>query len=347
MTRGSPRRFLLALIVVLTASAAGCSGTPQAAPEDRKTAGVIFENLNAALLSVSGTPSGHVYAVGADPGDGLGPYILHYDGTVWRRLASQASGTLWWISVDLIGDSFYMSGSDGMVLKYTPTNSTFEYYDLPGQPTVFGVWGSGPNDIWAVGGHEDQPATSGVIWQFDGDDWSRQDIASDGNSPILYKVWGRSPTEVYAVGSMGTALHYDGSTWTAVGVDTDQPLFTVHGNDAMVVASGGIGNAVLAQLSEGTFVNHAAAETLQMNGVYLSATGAGVAVGRAASVAFLRTDGWVLQSLELDIPYDFHSAWIDSYGGVWAVGGNLTALLNSGFIVYLGAADVATEVAWE
>src|SRR5262249_40895209 len=62
---------------------------------------VILDNLPATLLSISGLPpeDGHnhggninydVYAVGADPGDGRGPFVLRYDHDVasWRRLDS-------------------------------------------------------------------------------------------------------------------------------------------------------------------------------------------------------------------------------------------------------------------
>ena len=65
----------------------------------RGSAAPMLQALPGALLSISGTSPTDVYAVGADPEDGRGPLVVHYDGASWERLDSGATGDLWWISV--------------------------------------------------------------------------------------------------------------------------------------------------------------------------------------------------------------------------------------------------------
>jgi hypothetical protein len=45
---------------------------------------LVLRGRPAALLSITGSSAEDVYAVGADPDDGFGPYVLHYDGVRWR-----------------------------------------------------------------------------------------------------------------------------------------------------------------------------------------------------------------------------------------------------------------------
>jgi len=66
------------------------------------------------------------------------------------------------------------------------------------------LWGSGGNDIWAVG---DQ----GVTRHWDGDAWTvvASPVVSD-----LRGVWGSRSDDVWAVGDDGTVIHWDGASWT-------------------------------------------------------------------------------------------------------------------------------------
>ena len=55
----------------------------------------IIDSPDAALLSVHGTSSTNVYAVGADSGDG--PLALHWNGRDWTKLETGLEGDLWWV----------------------------------------------------------------------------------------------------------------------------------------------------------------------------------------------------------------------------------------------------------
>ncbi len=307
---------------------------------------VIFDPLNAAMLSVSGTAADDIYAVGADPGDGRGPYMLHYDGQSWQRLVTGASGDLWWISVERIEGAFYLSGTGGKILRFTPTTGEFEEWTVPGGPTIYGVWGSAADKVWAVGGDPADPQTGGLILRFDGRTWTRFDVGeiAPNGLPTLYKVWGRSAADVYIVGRSGVVLHFDGAACWRVPNDTDRTLFTVHGNRSQVVASGGVGNAVIAELQAGEFVNRADPGTVRMNGVFIPPMGPGVAVGNAVSMAFQTESGWQLADLGVDPVRDLHAVWVDPDGGIWAVGGHLSAALDQGILLYHGQAVISRDV---
>lgn len=69
------------------------------------------------------------------------------------------------------------------------------------------VWGSGANDVWAVG-------SGGTIIHWDGNMWS---ASASGTVQDIQAIWGTSATNIYAVtGTIGTPeiLRYDGAKWT-------------------------------------------------------------------------------------------------------------------------------------
>jgi hypothetical protein len=69
------------------------------------------------------------------------------------------------------------------------------------------VWGSGPNDVWAVG-------SPGLILRYDGASWTT--MRSGAADDTLLAVWGSGPGDVWAAGTGGTLLRFNGSTWTSV-----------------------------------------------------------------------------------------------------------------------------------
>ena len=302
----------------------------------------VLDDLPAALLSISGTGPRDVYAVGADPDDGRGPLILHYDGSGWERLDSGATGDLWWISVAPIGGDFYLAGDGGLVLQYDPATGDFTRHTTPGTARLFGIWGPAADDLWAVGGDPLNPETGGVVWHFDGETWTAVDLGAvrPAGVPQLFKVWGRSATDVYAVGFRGIVLHFDGQAWREV--DTPNTLrrqvFTVHGNASLTGVVGGF-------FAEGLLFERAGAAAFglttptgspQLNGVFYSDDGRAVAVGNGLSVA-TRADGpWTtVDEGSDDQGRDFHAVWVDAEDGIWAVGGDLADLID-GVVRYGG-----------
>lgn len=98
------------------------------------------------------------------------------------------------------------------------------------------VWGSGPSDVWAVGGF-------GTIRHFDGTAWQ---IVDSPTADDLNAVWGSGPNDVWAAGDYGTILHFDGMTWrptsTAWPLGQKPHLYGIWGsapNDVWVVGQEG------------------------------------------------------------------------------------------------------------
>ncbi len=87
-------------------------------------------------------------------------------------------------------------------------------------PNLEAIWGSGPDDVWAVGWF-------GTIMHWDGTTWTRFE---SGTQWPLFGIWGSGPNDVWAVGRYGTVLHWDGASWSAVPSNTTSELVGVWGN---------------------------------------------------------------------------------------------------------------------
>lgn len=179
------------------------------------------------LWSIRGTSAFDIFAVG-DSGT-----VLHYDGASWSLMDSGVTGGLtgvWAAAPDAVfavgapGALFYdgeawtpmseVAGAPWWVWGTSVDNVHFHAEDV-----TRGVWGSAPDDIFAVG-------RAGKIWHYDGQAWTEMDSGTD---VYLLGVWGTSPGDVYAVGDAGTILHYDGTAWSPMTSGTDLDLWQIWG----------------------------------------------------------------------------------------------------------------------
>jgi hypothetical protein len=153
------------------------------------------------VRGVWGSGPDDVWIVGSK-GDGL-PFALHTDG-----VAAAGGGVPVWTELDV--QTLY---------------------------SLYGVWGSGPADVWAVG-------DKGTIRHYTAN--TKQWLAAPSSTTEnLRGIWGSGPSDIWAVGENGTLLHYDGRTWspaTAAFSPGDKPnLYGVWGsgpNDVWAVGSG-------------------------------------------------------------------------------------------------------------
>ena len=326
------RRSLLSSLLLLALCAA-CGA--EAKPAESDPWQVVLERLPGALLSVWGSSASDVWAVGGDAGDGLGPMVLHYDGATWQRLDSGVEGDLWWVFGFAHGPVF-MGGSNGTVLRVE--DDKFERLPTPGSNTVYGLWGSAPDDVWAVGGAGTTPS-GGFAWHYDGASFREaaglpEDIASSAN---IFKVWGRSAKDVVMVGSDGLLLRYDGKTFARVATETDRTLFTVHGDAERIIAVGGFVDGAIVEADGARFVDVTPERAPQLAGVF-QGDEAAFAVGIGGAVYSSESGAWARVSTGLTLREDLHSVWQDERGGVWAVGGQvLSSPLVSGVLIYRGA----------
>ena len=197
------------------------------------------------LESVWGASASDVFVVGFED---VGPFrvsaIWHFDGGGWLRM--EVPGPVQPELTDVWGSSgsdVYAVGRDeasGVVLRYDGS-SWAPVLQVDG--VLFnGVWGSGPDDVFAAGflveERDDQFFVSGVVWHFDGTAWSPMDLPDVG---VLYEVWGTSGSDVYVVGEEGLILHYDGTGWERTTVGRESLLGVWGGGAGEVFAVGNNG----------------------------------------------------------------------------------------------------------
>ena len=320
-------RLLGVLILTLVIA---MMGSPNPSPTGRWS--IVGQRLPEAMLSITGRSAADVWTVGADKGHG--PAVLHYDGASWTRLATGQRGHLWWVHAFSDGTAM-MGGAGGMILRYD--GSTFTRMETPGlgRHTVFGIWGSSPSDVYAVGGASNR---SGFIWHYDGTTWSDVplprdipmltfDVAGEDDPtdvPGLFKVWGDGAGTIWVVGGANTILRRQMSGPFEVvpsGRAMSSTLFTVSGNASLVVAVGGASNGLVLEGTSGTFADRSPPLSGLIQGISVQADGTAWASGQRASM-FQRTNNtWA----EVDTGLSFetmvqslHATWVNPTGGVWA-----------------------------
>ena len=105
-------------------------------------------------------------------------------------------------------------------------------FPLPDGSSLFGVWSSGPTDVWAVG-------ATGAILHFDGSSWEH---VPSGTEVTLDGVSGSGPADIWAAGQGGIVLHYGGTSWREVPSGTGDDLWGVWASgpqDAWAVGQSG------------------------------------------------------------------------------------------------------------
>jgi hypothetical protein len=187
------------------------------------------------LYDIWGTSSSNVYAVGSTlHGVPFGsaptmPIIVHYNGEEWTQgyiigLPDAEATGIWGSSED---DIFVLvAGIAGSRIMHYAGKSWSVQKRLP-STYLIGVWGSSASDVFAVGAQviENEPNV-GVIWHYDGRQWTQMDTGQNMVNIVLNAVWGSSGENVYVGGGTeeGTfypeppsyIFHYDGSTWSAM-----------------------------------------------------------------------------------------------------------------------------------
>lgn len=179
------------------------------------------------LSGVWGTASDNVYAVGSDG------WMLRYDGADWTRVDVGTEHHLYdvWGSA---ADDLYVVGSSagtgifktGVAFHYD--GSSWAKTDAP--VVLSSVWGTGPEDVWAVG-------PEGTVVHYDGTEWSQ---ARGGMGRSLEGLHGFSNGTVYAAGG-SIVLRNGGSGWEVAVAVEESPHYAIWGesdNDFFVVGGG-------------------------------------------------------------------------------------------------------------
>jgi len=176
-------------------------------------------DIRGSFRALGGSGPNDVFAVGDE--ENTRPAVQHWNGNTWSRISPPAAGqtlSAVWAS----GPRDVFVGGAG-VFKWDGT----EWTDLQAPlSTVLGLWGTGPDDVLAVG--------NGDIAHWNGATWTTE-LRDD--SLYIRSVWGSGPNDVFAAEGDGI-LHWDGTSWSYVHNETD--LISIWGSgpsDVFVVGN--------------------------------------------------------------------------------------------------------------
>jgi hypothetical protein len=322
------RLAVLAVALALALAAAACDGGgPTPCAPGWKTL-VDSARLPAPLLSAWGPSADALWLVGGPVGASAGGQAL----VLRSPLATPPpqpgrSETLWWVWGPDDGSEAWMVGEQGLVLR--ARGGAYEKLDAGvSTATLYGVWGTGPSDVWIVGGTPGggTRAENDVIRHWDGQAWSARD-APPAMGAAYFKVWGSGPGALWVVGEGGTAWRRTATGWEdhSLELGTRASVTTVHGCSAdEVYAVAGMDLFVW----RGSRWDKAAGVTplSVLNGVACGAAGV-LAVGNGgAKLRFDRASGrWLDETLQGPFSSDFHGALVLADGRMLAVGGDFNA----------------------
>jgi len=338
------RAPLVRAACLLTLTTAQCGDPSNSTPEQKASWQLVFQELPGALISVAGTSENDVWLAGSDPQDGRGALVLHYDGVEFERLELGVEVDLWWVHA-FERDLVFFGGADGTIVKYDGMD--FTRMTTPGTGTIFGIWGSSPDQVWAVGG---DPARqdSAFVWRLDGDSWMQAAGVPDTRRSSYFKVWGTGPSDMRIVGADGIVLHRDATGFREVAAGVEVGLTTVHASQAgAYVAVGGFGDGlILEDTGQGWRDSTPSPAPKQLFGVWLGSDTA-YAVGANGAILQRSRQGWHEEDPGVIVTFDLHATWIDPAGAVWAVGGDLVSTPKAhGLLLYKATNTPAADAAF-
>ncbi|MDF2697105.1 MAG: Type fimbrial biosis protein PilY1, partial [Labilithrix sp.] len=133
-------------------------------------------------------------------------------GIAWKPIEGQGTVCgIWGTANDLwmiVDNSDFQNWERAKILHGVPgPKGGFEWTSVDSQSTLRleAIWGSSPDDIWAVG-------DKGIIRRMK-KGATRWEIIPSPTQEQLHGVWGSAADDVWAVGDRGTILHFDGTEW--------------------------------------------------------------------------------------------------------------------------------------
>lgn len=182
------------------------------------------------LYGLWGSSATDVWAVGD-----LG-YILHFNGTAWSVVTSSPAGfvlkAVWGTSAtDVWAGGQRLQHWDGQSWSLVSPSVS----PAAGLDWIYGIWGSGANDVYFVGASPSGPGDMAVpgasVLHWNGSSWATV------GAPIgqMNFIWGTGPNDVWVSGK--TVWHFDGTYWTQRATATG-PIWGAAPGDVWVLGAG-------------------------------------------------------------------------------------------------------------
>ena len=192
------------------------------------------------------------------------------------------------------------------------------YGPSPQSNAIFGIWGSSPNDVWAVG-------RNGAAIHFDGQSWTAPKFPT-ANS--LRGVWGNGADSYWAVGDAGTILHFDGMSWQPQTSGTSSRLVSIWGSSVSDLWAVGDAGTVLHSTDGQSWMT---ASSGTMNDLYRVYGSAADNVWIAGDDAVLKRsgNGFAPVTVSGGAGVVFNDVWTSGPNDVWVVGEYSSLLTNS------------------
>lgn len=152
--------------------------------------------------------------------------IWRWNGASWSKQSNFLAHGIWGLDAEHV-----WAFNDAAIVRWDGVAwSVVESMPDEGR-SLYGLWGSAPNDLWAVGEIFDISTPSrhrGLVLHWDGARWNHAPVPA---GPGLRAVWGAGANDVWAVG--GVVLHWDGLAWARVeGVAGTSTLNGIWGTSA-------------------------------------------------------------------------------------------------------------------
>lgn len=283
------------------------------------------------LVSATASPDGSRWlAVGGTPERGI--IARESAKGQWTLEQTPELPLLNWGQLFADGTGFVV-GNAGAIVHYDGAHWTRQ--STPIEEDLWGVWGAAPNDVWAVGGRGQQDGQATLL-HYDGAAWQQVALPAleRPNVWALFKVWGASASDVYAVGQRGAVLHYDGTTWSELGLGTGDDLIAVYGVAADRVAIvGGRSSGFIATFDGSRWNTQQLAPLPGLNGVFMNDPSTIHVAGIQGTIAELDFATLTVRPAYQSTSLTFH-ALHGAGKRLLAVGGNLMATSGP----YLGLA---------
>ena len=201
----------LPMISPTTANLHGLAGAPNGDAFAVGDGGTVLHLAGGTWTTMTSPTTKILYAVGGDPSAPLAVgedgTVIAYSGGAWSTVTNAVIPTdknLRAIAYD--GTQTIVVGEAGTILRYA--GGTWTAMTVPDTTVnLRGVWGT-QNRFVAVG----ISPNGGVIWKFDGVNWTAPFAPVTTSGITLWAVWGASLADVFVGGEAGTMFHYDATT---------------------------------------------------------------------------------------------------------------------------------------